>query len=87
VNLTIRVERQLTETIDGTPTFGRPKSQAGVRTVSFPRVILTEVREHLASYVGKDDDALVFPSPAGQLLNYSNFHDRFWAKGRGQGRP
>jgi integrase len=80
VNLTIRVERQLTETSDGTPTFGKPKSKAGVRTVSFPRIMLAEVREHLASYVGKDDDALVFASPSGQLLNYSNFHDRFWAK-------
>jgi integrase len=80
VNLTIRVERQLTTTRDGKPTFGPPKSKAGVRTVAIPRVIEADVCEHLAIHVGQDDDALVFASPGGLPLNYSNFHDRFWAK-------
>jgi len=64
VNLTIRVERQLIETREGKPTFGAPKSKAGVRTVSFPRLVLIELRDHLDANVGEDDGALVFASPA-----------------------
>lgn len=63
VNLTIRIERQLTTTREGERTFGPPKSKAGVRTVSFPRVILPELRDHLTAFVGEDDNALVFTSP------------------------
>jgi integrase len=80
VNLTIHIERQLTVTRDGKPTFGPPKSKAGVRTVSFPRIIGPDLRDHLASNVDQDDEALAFASPGGMPLQYSNFHNRFWAK-------
>jgi integrase len=79
VNLTIRVERQLTTTRDGKPTFGPPKSKAGIRTVSLPRFIERELRDHLA-HVGVDNGALIFTSPAGQLLQHGNFYHRFWLK-------
>ena len=80
VNLTIRIERQLTTTREGERTFGPPKSKAGVRTVSFPRVILPELRDHLTAFVGEDDNALVFTSPTDQPVQHSNFYHRFWIK-------
>jgi integrase len=79
-NLTIRVERQLTETRSGGLAFGPPKSKAGRRTVSFPGIIVPELREHLAAYVGQDDDALIFTSPTGTPMRHSNFYRRFWLK-------
>jgi integrase len=77
-NLTIRVERQLTETHSGGLAFGPPKSNAGKRKVSFPRIITPELDEHLATYTGQGDDALVFTSPAGTPMRHSNFYRRFW---------
>lgn len=78
--LATQIDRQLTELRDGKPSFGLPKSRAGARTVSFPRIILAELREHLASHVGKDDDSLVFTSPTGAPMRRGNFYRRFWLK-------
>ncbi len=44
-NLTLSIAHQLTGTDDGKPTFSAPKSNAGIRMVSFPRVIVPELRE------------------------------------------
>jgi integrase len=79
-NLTLSVAHQLTATSDGKPAFGAPKSKAGIRTVSFPRVIFPELREHLAAYVGEEDEALIFTSPSGKQMQHSNFYHRFWIK-------
>jgi integrase len=87
VNLTLSVDRQLTETSEGKPSFGAPKSKAGIRTVSFPRVILPELREHLAAYAGAEDDALVFTSPSGKQMQHSNFYHRFWIKAVAKAGP
>lgn len=78
--LTICVERQLTETRTGGLAFGPPKSKAGKRTVSFPRFIVSELREHLATYTGPDDEALIFTSATGTPMRHSNFYRRYWLK-------
>src|SRR5205823_4188512 len=77
---TIRVERQLTETLGGGSTFGPPKSEAGLRVVSFPDVITADLRWHLACFTQDQDEALVFTSPSGTPLRHSNFYRRTWAK-------
>jgi integrase len=77
---TVRVGRQLTETIAGGPGFGPPKSDAGLRLVSFPDVIAADLRWHLQCFAQDGDDGLVFTSPAGSPLRHSNFYRRVWMK-------
>ena len=77
---TVRVDRQLTETISGAPSFGPPKSDAGVRLVPFPDVIAADLRWHLQCFALDGDDGLVFTSPAGTALRHSNFYRRVWLK-------
>jgi integrase len=73
---TAHVGRQLTETIAGRPGFGPPKSNAGLRLVSFPDMIAADLRWHLQCFAQDGDDALVFTSPAGTPLRHSNFYRR-----------
>jgi integrase len=77
---TIWVERQLTETISGGPSFGPPKSDAGVRLVPFPDMITADLRWHLQCFVQDGEDGLVFTSPARTPLRHSNFYRRVWLK-------
>jgi integrase len=77
-NATISVNRQLTEVPGGGFEFGAPKSQAGIRTVSIPDLIIPRIRWHLASFTEAKDTALVFTSPAGSPLRHSNFCRRVW---------
>jgi integrase len=77
---TIRVQRQLTETISGAPSFGPPKSDAGVRLVPFPDMIAADLRWHLKCFAQDGEDGLVFTSPAGTPLRHSNFYRRVWLK-------
>jgi integrase len=77
-NGNIRVERQLTEMPGGGYAFGAPKSDAGIRTVPVPDLILPRIRWHLASFTDAKDDALVFTSPTGSPMRNSNFRRRAW---------
>jgi integrase len=77
---TARVNRQLTETLGGGSTFGPPKSEAGLRLVSFPDVIVADLRWHLKCFAQDGDDGLVFTSPTGTPLRHSNFYRRVWLK-------
>lgn len=47
------------------------------RSVSLPAFVVEMLESHLQS-VGADSDALVFTSPSGQPLRYSNFYRREW---------
>jgi hypothetical protein len=77
---TVRVDRQLTETISGAPAFGPPKSDAGLRLVPFPDMIAADLRWNLKCFAQEGDDGLVFTSPSGASLRHSNFYRRFWLK-------
>jgi integrase len=77
---TVRIERQLTETTAGGPSFGPPKSDAGVRLVPFPDLLAADLRWHLTCFAQDGDDGLVFTSPTGTALRHSNFYRRVWMK-------
>lgn len=77
---TVRVERQLTETKAGGPSFGPPKSDAGVRLVPFTDMIVADLRWHITCFAQDGDDGLVFASPTGTPLRHSNFYRRVWLK-------
>jgi integrase len=77
-NGAIRIERQLSEMPGGGYSFGAPKSEAGVRTVPIPDLIIPRIRWHLATFSDAKDDALVFTSPTGSPMRHSNFRRRVW---------
>ncbi|HET6211134.1 MAG TPA: tyrosine-type recombinase/integrase, partial [Jatrophihabitans sp.] len=51
-----------------------PKSRAGVRTIGLPRFAAEVVREHLATYVRPDPQALLFTGATGNPLRRSGFN-------------
>jgi integrase len=73
---TVRVSRQINYPPGGGHTFGPPKSRAGRRVVSFPDLIVPDLRVHHDGL--GPAAALVFPSPDGQPLRHSNFYRRVW---------
>ncbi|GAA3846839.1 hypothetical protein GCM10022226_83110 [Sphaerisporangium flaviroseum] len=76
---TVRVVASTTELKDGSITVGPPKSAAGLRTVTLPFVVNSELRAHLDAYTGSDDEAFVFVGAKGAMLRRPTF-SRTWAK-------
>ncbi|MET8122745.1 tyrosine-type recombinase/integrase [Micromonospora sp. NPDC005291] len=70
---TLTVRATLVERQDGTLTFGPPKTDAGMRTVTIPAAIRRDVLAHLDAFVNDDQDALVFTGATGATLRRSNF--------------
>jgi len=74
---TVRIARQLSE-LGGVLSFSPPKTNAGLRTVIIPGVIMPELTSHLDRFTGPAEDALIFTSPEGAPLRHSNFRRRVW---------
>jgi integrase len=60
----VRVTRGVTW-IDGKPTIGAPKSDAGIRDVAIPPHLVPTVRQHLQDHVGWGKGALLFSTADG----------------------
>ena len=58
---TVRIARQLTE-VNGALSLGPPKSNASLRTVRIPDVILPDLTWHLRRFTGPAEDALMSPA-------------------------
>jgi integrase len=71
---TVRVRAAYAERSNGELVLGPPKSRAGLRTVSIPAVIITDLRAHLDEYAEEGPDALVFPGRKGGPLRRGNFN-------------
>lgn len=54
-----------------------PKSEAGIRIVSIPKVIRPELAEHLKEFVGEAPDSVVFVGPQGGRLRRHNLR-KLW---------
>ena len=54
--------------------IGPPKSQAGIRAVGIPAVIVPDLERHLLKYVKDEQGALVFTGPKGAPFRRNNFH-------------
>jgi integrase len=73
--------RKFAELQNGERVPGRPKSDAGFRTVALPSVLVAVVREHLAEFPPSDPENLIFKGPMGAALRRINFHRSVrWAK-------
>ena len=76
---TVRVERVLVE-VSGRPLhFGPPKTEAGVRTLPIPKVVLGAVKEHVERFAQDGDEGLVFVGEKGAMLRRPNFR-RNWLR-------
>src|SRR5215470_16312650 len=71
---TIRVRAAYTERSTGEIILGQPKSKASRRTVGIPRVIVPDLRHHLAVFAKTDPGALAFPETKSNPLRRSNFN-------------
>ena len=80
---TVRVERTLVE-VTGRPLhFGPPKTEAGVRTLPIPAIVLPELKEHVKTFAQDGDEALIFVGGKGALLRRANFR-RNWVRALGK---
>jgi integrase len=70
----VHVVRKFAELQNGERVAGRPKSDAGFRTVALPSVLAQAVREHIAEFPPDDPDDLIFKGPKGAALRRNNFH-------------
>jgi integrase len=78
---TLTVAEQVTRGKGGVTVVGAPKSDAGNRTMTIPEPLADLLRDHIL-WVGldpvEDRDELVFASPEGEPLDYSNWRRRIW---------
>jgi integrase len=63
-----------------------PKSDAGTRDVAVSPHLLRVLAEHLATHVGSEQDALLFPAEQGGHLAPSTLYRRFYAAREQAGR-
>ena len=71
----IRVRRAVVR-VKGEFRVTTPKSQAGIRDVNVPPHLLPAIAVHMASHVGADSDALLFPARRGGYLHSASL---YWA--------
>jgi Phage integrase family len=73
----VTVRRQLVE-VNGSLSFGPPKTAAGRRTVVLPSFAMRSLVVHMDMYSESGVDGLVFPALEGGPLRRSNFRRRVW---------
>lgn len=77
---TVAITRTVVRRRSGAVGFGEPKSAAGRRTLAVPLGLVEMLREHIAArgLSSEAGDELLFTSPEGGVLRYSNWLRRVW---------
>jgi integrase len=70
---TIRVSRKFAELQNGRRVAGPPKSDAGVRTIALPAVLVRALRDHMEEHPAAGSE-LIFRGKRGAPLRRNNFH-------------
>ncbi len=70
----LHVRRRLSQPRRGGRQAGPPKSEAGVRSVALPAVLVDELRAHIESYAGPGAEGLLFRGQKGAVLHRGNWH-------------
>jgi integrase len=84
---TIQVRRAVVR-VDRVEVIGRPKSDAGVRSVAIPPHMLPALETHMERYVGKAKSSLLFSTRTGAHWTHGNFYKAAWIPARAAaGRP
>jgi integrase len=76
----VQIAKAAIQTDDGRTFDGDPKARSG-RTLSLPEFLVPEIETHLATFVGRSPNALLFLGPKGARPTRANFH-RVWRKAR-----
>jgi integrase len=66
---TLTIARQVTVLTDGTRVVGKPKTDAGIRTVPMPQDLIPIIRKHLHDYAQAGSEGLLFYNRRGEQLN------------------
>lgn len=74
---TVRVRETLVD-VGGAVQFGPPKTKNSLRTVTLPRSVTEQLRQHLESYTEDTPDALVFTGSKGQPIRRAWFRGTYW---------
>ncbi|MGL4299416.1 MAG: tyrosine-type recombinase/integrase [Candidatus Neomicrothrix subdominans] len=69
----VRVVEQVVETQDGRRVAAQPKTDAAVRTVELPQMVVEALEAHLVERGDQGPDSLMFPSRSGEYLRRSSF--------------
>jgi integrase len=75
----VRVTRGVTW-IDGKPTVGAPKSDAGIRDVAILPHLVPAVRQHLQDHVGWGKDVLLFSTVSGEQIGRGGAFQKHWER-------
>lgn len=70
---TVSVSKAYSELTGSAMVVGPTKSRAGVRTVTFPGLVVPSLTHHLETFTAKHDSALIFTGARGGPLRRSNF--------------
>jgi integrase len=73
----VRVDRQLRTPTQGPPEFGPPKTEASVRTLPLPDVVLNALAEHQRLWPAAAD-GLLFVNGRGTGMRRQRFIDQIW---------
>jgi integrase len=71
---TVSVVEQYQQLGDGTLVLGPPKTDAGVRKVAIPAVIVPDLEVHLATWATAGREQLVFPGETGRPFRTATLH-------------
>ncbi|OBB48412.1 site-specific integrase [Mycobacterium sp. 852002-51961_SCH5331710] len=82
----IRVRRGVVR-VDGGFQVTTPKSDAGSRNVAIPPHLVPAIEDHLAKFVGKQRDSLLFPAEHGGHLATATLKRHFYKAREAAGRP
>ncbi len=82
----IRVERGVVRAGGGFKVT-TPKSDAGTRDVAVPPHLVPAIQQHVATHVGPEPDALLFPAQHGGHLQPSTLYRHFYRARDKAGRP
>jgi integrase len=69
-NGVVRIERGAVQ-LKGEKSTNRPKTDAGIRSVHMPDIVVDALREHMAESITGGRDALIFPGADGEILSNS----------------
>lgn len=83
---TLRVDRQLVGLSGRAPEFGPPKTEASVRTIPLPAVVVEALAAHLRAYPA-GVDGLIFTGSEGQRLRRSAFGNVWRDAAKAAGAP
>ncbi|MGI9031941.1 MAG: tyrosine-type recombinase/integrase [Ilumatobacteraceae bacterium] len=81
----VTVAEQYQQLRDGTLVLGPPKTEAGIRKVAIPAIIVPDLAAHVDEFTPPGSDGLIFPGEADRPFRTATFHQDWTAARRAVG--